>query len=436
MSDISADAVRQALFSLYLPTELANCELAQSLPEIGALQDVLQRAQALRGKLLDALELVRPSGRTPGASRGASASRAYDCLRLRYVSGLDVEEVARQLAIGARQVYRDLRWGEEQLAQLLHSHYATDGVSALVPAAEAGQAADLDTTIGDPLVQEIKALAARPEPVHLAEIVESAIAIVAALALRQGISIRLVRPRGPVMVTCTPAVLREVLTLSLSAALQNEPRRIAGLAGTLVVELSGEGEWAQICLPVPPPDELTSRVAAERNTAARVKAAIRVAGAQGWGIVLSQGDTSSQLCLRLPLAKRRRVLVVEDNPGACALYERYLSSSEWDPIAVPHPRLAVDLAVARQVEAVLLDLMMADTDGWTVLQALRLSPRTHSLPVIICSVVSDPELGLTLGASACLTKPVSRLDLLKTLREVTTRSQESGARIQKAGRDP
>ena len=109
--------------------------------------------------------------------------------------------------------------------------------------------------------------------------------------------------------------------------------------------------------------------------------------------------------------------MVEDNPGAAALYERYLSTSEWDPVRLPHPRLATDWAASRDIDAVILDIMMSDTDGWTVLRALQADPRTRSVPVVICSVLKDTELARSLGAADYLTKPVSRLDLLKALRQ-------------------
>ena len=78
----------------------------------------------------------------------------------------------------------------------------------------------------------------------------------------------------------------------------------------------------------------------------------------------------------------------------------------------------MDLAASKQVEAVILDIMMSDSDGWTLLQHLKLSPKTCTIPVVVCSVLNDPDLGVALGASAYLLKPVSRMDLLRTLRSV------------------
>ncbi|MGQ9552628.1 MAG: response regulator [Anaerolineae bacterium] len=393
MSAISSESVHEALLCLYVPTELANSELARLLPEIADIPDVVHRAQALRVRLLDAIEMLRPAGHSVPL---ASASRAYDCLRLRHVSGFEVTDVARQLSLSRRQAYRDLRWGEEQLALLLQSRQRVAPVQATCEMPSA-------------MEQEIKALVAKPEAIHLAEVVESAVAIVAPLAQRQGATIRLEKPRRHLLVFAVPAILREVITLLLSAVLQ------AGAAGDIRVRLDADDNVATVKLPTLP--------ASESAKAGLTEAALQVISAQKWQADVVPGPKDSLFHLSLPLAKRRHVLIVEDNPGAYALYERYLASSKWSAVLAPHPRLAVDLAVAKEVEAIILDLMMAETDGWTLLQTLRLNQRTRSIPVIICSVVNDPELGLALGATACLTKPISRLDLLKTLRQVVHESK-------------
>ena len=118
MAQVPIDDVHQALLVLYVPAELASTNLAALLPVCRSVDDTVERAQLLRGRLLDAIEMMRPASH---AAPSATAARAYDCLRLRYVSGLRVDEVARQLAVSPRQVYRDLGWAEEQLAHLMES---------------------------------------------------------------------------------------------------------------------------------------------------------------------------------------------------------------------------------------------------------------------------------------------------------------------------
>ena len=65
--------------------------------------------------------------------------------------------------------------------------------------------------------------------------------------------------------------------------------------------------------------------------------------------------------------------------------------------------------------------MMPDQDGWDVLQILSTQPNTSHIPVIVCSVLRQEDLALSLGASAFLLKPITRHDLLSRLEELQAR---------------
>jgi Amt family ammonium transporter len=63
----------------------------------------------------------------------------------------------------------------------------------------------------------------------------------------------------------------------------------------------------------------------------------------------------------------------------------------------------------------MLVIMMPEQDGWDVLQQLRAAPETARLPIIICSVLVEPEIASALGASDYLPKPVTQDALLTKL---------------------
>jgi len=70
---------------------------------------------------------------------------------------------------------------------------------------------------------------------------------------------------------------------------------------------------------------------------------------------------------------------------------------------------------------VLLDVMMPHMDGITVCKKLRSDPKTAALPVIMLSGkthLNAVEEGLDAGANRYLSKPMSRADLIKNLKEV------------------
>src|SRR5207237_1352772 len=65
---------------------------------------------------------------------------------------------------------------------------------------------------------------------------------------------------------------------------------------------------------------------------------------------------------------------------------------------------------------IMLDVMMPDMDGWEVLEALKADSVLREVPVIMLTMVHDPERGFTLGAADYVTKPVNRRRLSKILK--------------------
>jgi CheY-like chemotaxis protein len=61
--------------------------------------------------------------------------------------------------------------------------------------------------------------------------------------------------------------------------------------------------------------------------------------------------------------------------------------------------------------------MMPEIDGWSVLAQLRQHPLTSHVPIIICTILPQEELSLSLGANAFIRKPIARRIFLDTLDE-------------------
>ena len=77
------------------------------------------------------------------------------------------------------------------------------------------------------------------------------------------------------------------------------------------------------------------------------------------------------------------------------------------------------LRLARQLrpEAITLDVMMPDMDGWSVLSALKSDTELCGIPVIMLTMVDDRKRGFGLGASDYVTKPVDRDRLSQILKK-------------------
>ncbi len=117
---------------------------------------------------------------------------------------------------------------------------------------------------------------------------------------------------------------------------------------------------------------------------------------------------------------KKVVLAVDDDAGVITLLKRYLENDGYQVVGVTRSSQALEMArqLGPQISAITLDVVMPSPDGWQVLRSLKEDPLTRDIPVILCSIVENLERGLSLGAAACLQKPVTRNDLLETLRRV------------------
>ncbi len=109
------------------------------------------------------------------------------------------------------------------------------------------------------------------------------------------------------------------------------------------------------------------------------------------------------------------ILVVEDDPKAAELLSIYLRDADYEVVLTVDGEEALALAPKIKPFAITLDIMLPTKDGWAILQELQASPITRDIPVIICSMVDDSSLGLTMGAVGHITKPIRREELITTL---------------------
>ncbi len=126
----------------------------------------------------------------------------------------------------------------------------------------------------------------------------------------------------------------------------------------------------------------------------------------------------------------RQVLVIEQDPQLTDIYRRYLAGHNCTVLALTELDQVLTVARVLQPYAITLDVTMqgsfinhpgktaeeaSDLDGWKVLQMLKSSPDTRSIPVIVCSVVAQQERALSLGAADYLLKPILEEDLIHAL---------------------
>ncbi len=115
---------------------------------------------------------------------------------------------------------------------------------------------------------------------------------------------------------------------------------------------------------------------------------------------------------------KKRILVIDDDPDAAYLLQENLSQNEFTVIGAPDGQAGLQMARDGQPDAILLDVLMPETDGWQVLNDLKMDAATVEIPVILLTIVDKKALGFKLGAAAYLLKPLDPTVVLETLRRV------------------
>jgi PAS domain S-box-containing protein len=115
--------------------------------------------------------------------------------------------------------------------------------------------------------------------------------------------------------------------------------------------------------------------------------------------------------------KDGKILVIDDDEHIRALFYNYLTRVGYQVYVAASGKEGLRLAKQEQPDAITLDIMMPEMDGWTVLSHLKVEPETRDIPVIIVSMVEDKNLGYSLGATDYLIKPVSRDQLTYLLQK-------------------
>jgi len=122
--------------------------------------------------------------------------------------------------------------------------------------------------------------------------------------------------------------------------------------------------------------------------------------------------------LVLPTREQLPVLAVDDNEDVLELLKRYCAGSRYRLITSRDPEQILPLVEKHAPIMIVLDIMMPKENGWMALGRLKQYPQTRAIPVIICTILAQEKLALSLGAAMFLKKPVTRAAFILTLDQV------------------
>ena len=120
-----------------------------------------------------------------------------------------------------------------------------------------------------------------------------------------------------------------------------------------------------------------------------------------------------------PLAAdgRATVLVVDDDASVRSLLAKTLEKEGYRVISAGNGVEALALAREHRPQAITLDVLMPQMDGWGALKGLKADAELRDIPVIMVSVLNERGMAIPLGATDFVTKPVDRQRLAAILRD-------------------
>jgi two-component system copper resistance phosphate regulon response regulator CusR len=118
-----------------------------------------------------------------------------------------------------------------------------------------------------------------------------------------------------------------------------------------------------------------------------------------------------------------RILIVEDEAKTAAYLQKGLTENGFVVDTVGRGDDGLHLARTQEYDLVVLDVMLPERDGWSVLTALRQAGKqTPVLFLTARDTVPDRVKGLELGADDYLVKPFAFSELLARVRTILRRS--------------
>lgn len=125
-----------------------------------------------------------------------------------------------------------------------------------------------------------------------------------------------------------------------------------------------------------------------------------------------------------------RILIVDDDPATLLVASMALQhAGRYEVLLAASGADALACARESRPDAILMDIVMHDMDGVTVLERLRNEVDTRSIPVIFHTARNSPSeirLLLASGAEGVISKPTNPLDLGAEVERILSLKKRAG----------
>ena len=361
----------------------------------------------VRSAIVEGIQNLAPATNTPIS---AYTKQLHDLLHHRFVLKLTQEETADRLNVSRRTVNRLQRRATHLLAGVLweqgHPGETESGVAHPLPSTgTANQTSDWQAQ----MEQELASLNRQtPETVSdVGELIDGVLEFLDCLPPELCADVEVMSVQAGLVTAVHPVVMHQVLL----SVIQRLARKTAGGHISIYARLEDGDALITVTGPVPPDTGLDGATFTEDiRTPANVS--LRTCIDHGQAFVWIQ----------TPSVGKISVLVADDNEDMARLYRDATIGTRYHITSTTRGQDLLDLVEDSPPDVIVLDVMLPDIDGWRVLMRLHEDNRTRPIPVIVCSVVREEQLALSLGAAKYLTKPVRPREFIEALDQVSPRA--------------
>lgn len=391
--------VKDILNHLSDPAYLENHNLI-NLFYTGEDAPLTVRMHSLRATIQESINFLQPPEGTPA---NATEWRCYKILTFRYFQLKEWHVIEEELGLSQRQVQRDLKKGLDALISILWDHY----ISHNQEPDQRNQDTALETESYDQelIKEELKNWEISYDLINLSQILEQALQLCKSLLnteFHEQLDMSEVDANLYVMVdqVLTKQGLYKIFSMigdsSEDLQLQIKTRKV----NDFFFELSFTFNTANI------------------HTMEHWSIAQLFFTIQGLRHLITESNGTTIISVILPVNKQISCLVIDDVESVRRLIERMLGSYGIQVFGADNYHAALNLIQLVKPDFILLDILMPKMDGWQMIKNLKTNAETSDIPVIICSVLFEPELSQAVKAAAYIRKPINRLELIKTLQEL------------------
>lgn len=126
------------------------------------------------------------------------------------------------------------------------------------------------------------------------------------------------------------------------------------------------------------------------------------------------------------MSEKKRILVVDDEPDFVSIVKKNLEKSGYEVEVAYDGVEGIQKVKANPPDAIVLDVMMPEKDGYKVCSELKADKNYHDIPILLLTAVADHVTstryshydGMSTEADDYLPKPASADDILDSIKSL------------------